>query len=425
MTCPHCGARLRVGDGSVVRCEYCGTDARVQRRTVILDRVKPPPEQGPRPIAVQQINPAARKLVWLSFLLPVAIGGFVTWQVQRNVSRATQQAFAVTSTTTTQTTTSFSSSSPGDPEWQGTRPAIIVDVDGNGAPDLVGRSRRVSAGDQVRLMALDGATGKVTWESEPLGTYSDTYNGPLAIAGDVVVYASPGAEVRGVALATGKTMWTTRLDERVKALCEGSTPDTFIALGADDVLRPLRRADGTGVTAELPPAPPAKGRRKAPPCTLLPSDVEASSRDRRDDKLGDKHELSSAQVVTGPGGRVLAGQRARGTRVATLVGLDDKGEARWKVPVPQDPLGSTEREVEAVVVGENEVCAAYYAKSIVDPLHVACFALADGARRWDQQSQARSLRHLQVLGSRLVITAVGSIDLREIATGARVWRFGD
>ncbi len=410
VTCPHCGARLQVGDSSVVRCEYCGTDARVQRRTMIFDRVKPPPVQGPRPVAVQHVNPTARRIAWFAILMPVVIIGVVTWQIQRQVARGMQVS-------------SSSTSSPASPRWQGTQRAILVDVDGDGTVDLVGRSRRATAGDAIRVIALDGATGKVKWESEPLGSYGETYQGRLAVAGDVLIFASPRAEVRGLALATGKTLWETQLDERVKALCAGDN-DTVVALGADDVARPLRRRDGTRITAEPPPAPPAKGARKAPACAPLQGDTEGPWWERRDDKLGQRHELSSTQVVEGPGGRVLAGQRKRGTQVATLVGLDDTGGARWKVAVPRDPLGAPAQAVESISVGATEVCVAYVATSPADPMHVACFALADGARRWDEPVEPRFLRVVQILGPHLVITAVGTVQVREVATGARVWAFG-
>jgi len=423
VTCPHCGARLQVENVEVVTCEYCGTSSRVQRRTRILERVMPPPAHGPTPIAVQHVNPAARRAVWLTVLVPLGLTGMSLWLAHRNQERAERisQQVAITARTSTTTRTTSKVSGADAPEWQGTRPVIFVDVNGDGTLDFLGRSRRVRAGDEVRVIALDGATGKRLWESEPLGNYSDTYQGRLAVADDLVIYASPRAVVRGFERASGSTRWKMTLDERVKALCAGDDA-TIIAIGADDIARRLRRADGTTVSTEQPPAP-ARGRKK-PACAALPSDDDVSSWDLRDDELGRRHEVSSAKRYEGPGGRVLAGQRARGTRAATLVGLDDEGAARWKILVPQDPLGSTEREPELVVVGANEACVSYYAESITKPQRIACFALTDGARRWDIEHPARSLRSLQVLGRHLVVTAVGLVEVRELATGAVVWAFG-
>ncbi len=43
VTCPNCGAKLKVDEASsLVTCEYCGTASTIQRRTRILERVVPP-----------------------------------------------------------------------------------------------------------------------------------------------------------------------------------------------------------------------------------------------------------------------------------------------------------------------------------------------------------------------------------------------
>jgi outer membrane protein assembly factor BamB/DNA-directed RNA polymerase subunit RPC12/RpoP len=439
VTCPHCGARLQVESGDVITCEYCGTSSRVQRRTMMFDRVKPPPVQGPAPIAVQYISPTARRAAWSLAVIPLAIAGFSFWQTQRAMSRsqrisqqATERARSQASSSQASSSSSSSSSQKTTQEagswWSAGRAPILVDVDGNGTLDVVGRTRRVHAGDSVRLIALDGTTGTPLWESEPIGTYGDTYTGTLAVAGELLVFASPRAVVHAFELSTGTSRWTTSLDERIVSLCEGDE-ETLIAIGKDNVARSIRRADGSWSPTEAPAPAPAAAKRaakrgNAPPCTKLPSDEAMRTWELRDDALGRRHEVHSAKLFEGPGGRVLAGQRARGTRAATLVAVDAKGEARWKVLVAQDPLAASENEPRRVVVGDDTVCASYYGGSITDPERVACFSLADGARHWDLSATTKTVETLQVLGTWLVISATGLLEVRALSTGEQVWAFG-
>jgi DNA-directed RNA polymerase subunit RPC12/RpoP len=50
VSCPHCGARLRIESTVLyVRCEYCGTAARLQAKTRMLERVVLPPGTSPVP----------------------------------------------------------------------------------------------------------------------------------------------------------------------------------------------------------------------------------------------------------------------------------------------------------------------------------------------------------------------------------------
>ena len=416
VTCPHCGGRVQVvGASEEVRCEYCGTSSRVQRRTRVFERVLPPPAVGPKSIAVQRHNPKVLLGVIFSFTIPLVSAAVIGVMIKRNVDRATS---AVATTTATQARRAEV------PEWQGTDGVIVADVDGNGTLDLIGRSRRVQAGDVVKVIALDGATGKPLWESEPLGTYAETHLGTLARAGDQLLFASPRAEVRAFALATGAARWKTTLDDRVERFCDGGA-DAVIALGVDEVARPLRRADGApaGTTAEAP-APGARGNPRAQPCAALPTDGRTAwVSDRRDHVLGSKHGVSFTELASGPGGRVLAGTRSKGTGVATLVALDDASEERWRVLIPKDPLGSLERSAPAVVVSDLEVCAAYYAESVTKPMRVACFALADGARLWDLEVGGRSLRALVPVGRALAVSSIAALELYDLPTGKVRWRF--
>ena len=417
VTCPHCGARVQVtGDPDTVRCEYCGTTSVIQRRTRVLERVLPPPPNQQRmPVAVQRRG-SMTAISLLGTLLPIGIGIGATVYVQRYAQQAVHTAGS--------TAGRAASHAPDAPEWQGTDGAIVL-----ASGDILGRSRRVRQADEVRAILLDGASGTPRWESAPLGTYSDTYQGKLALAGDLIVFASPRAEVRALALADGKERWRTQLDERVAQLCDGGT-DVIIVVATDDVARPLLRATGkpAGTLAgalELDPKPPKKPKPKPKACTRLPTDgSDDTTASSSNYDLGRKLDLSINRVLPLPDGRLVSGQREKGTRVPTLVSLDAKQHVRWKIDVPIDPLGSQERAPEALALGEHEACAAYYAKNITEPPHLACFALTDGHRTWDVVAGDRSISMLRVVAGGLLVGSTGTLELRELATGTPRWTFG-
>ena len=270
VTCPHCGARLSAGSAEVVTCEYCGTESRVQRRSRVFERVMPPPPATNRPvqIAVQARSKAPLVILLFAVLLPVAIAAFVVFSVVRQ----TRHAVSTISKLSTGSTAATPYVKPEDrpPTWQGSDGAIIYDVNHDGTPDLLGRGRQVNRGDIIRVIALDGATGKTLWQTEPVGTYTQTYQSPLALAGDVVVMAGDTGTVQAFAAATGARLWSSTTPERVTTFCSGEG-DAIVALGADDMLRPLARADGAiGTATRLPGKPDPFAKR--PPCTLLPSD---------------------------------------------------------------------------------------------------------------------------------------------------------
>jgi outer membrane protein assembly factor BamB len=424
VTCPHCGARLSVaGQSEEVRCEYCGTDARVQRRSRVLERVQPPPSSGPPRVAVQRRSGAG---VGVVVLVVVLIGAGMVFAMARRPGHSEGRSGGSAST-------SAAVATPDPPEWHGTEAALLVDVNGDGALDAIGRSRRVPDGDRIAVIAIDGATGRVAWETATIGSYSDTYQGFLALAGDLVLYTSPRAEVRAFAVTDGAPRWTAQLDERVARFCDKG--DAIVAVGTDDVERVLAKADGKApVPAEAEPDPDEEHKHRDPnkeraagqykmKCLGAPTDQRVDAPDAPSE-LADQHGLWADALVSGPGGRVLSGTRTKGTHVGTLVALDDDGEARWRAEVPAQPLGAVERAAMNLVVGEREVCGAYYTTSVADRLRVACFAMDGGKRVWDEQIDDSPLSALMISGRTLLISTWGLLEARDLDTGAVRWRFG-
>ncbi|MDQ3334595.1 MAG: PQQ-like beta-propeller repeat protein [Myxococcota bacterium] len=409
VTCPNCGATLRVAESAITAsCEYCGTASSIMRRTRILERVIAP-SQSSMPRAVQRHTRGwIMSILLVTVIAPIVFAGVCVVTTVRRVSVDLKIPSTVTTTYTAPANRAAT--------WQGTDSVLVADVNGDGTAELIGRVRRVNAGDIVMLTALDLATGKPVWTGDVLGTYLETYQGPFTLAGDLILHASESGELRAYALANGKLRWNTKLDERVAYFCPGAAAGTIDAVGADDVIRPINR-DGTLGTKR--DAPKKRGREEL--CKRLPSDAisafEIAKRAFSDDKqLGKKTELYVDVVVTGPGGRVLGGSRAKGTHVTTLVGLDDKDGERWRVTASPDGLGS-EGAPRNIVVGEQEVCIIYYAKDY----RTACFAMADGKRRWDAETPS-FFEDLIIVGRSLIVTG-GELRVHDLDTGAVRWRF--
>jgi outer membrane protein assembly factor BamB/DNA-directed RNA polymerase subunit RPC12/RpoP len=406
VTCPNCGARLRVGETStVVRCEYCGTDSTVQRRTAILERVMTPPVTTYKPVAVQRHSRAWIVSLLFGLLLPLAIGGFALYTATSTVREAQRRIPAPAPVPAAPVRQSL--------KWQGTASVLIADVNGDGKPELIGRGREVLKGDIVRLIALDVATGALKWQSEPLGTYSETYRGLLGIEGGTLIYTTQSGEIRTFAMADGSPRWRVQLDERVKELC-GGNPAEFVLVTADDMIRSISRVDGTTRRTEKLKK---KRRSFSSACDRsMQTDgrtpfEEAKARHDFPRDLGRRLDLD-VDVVTF---HTAFGARTKGTRVTTIVGLTPNFEERWRTTASPDPLGS-EGAPRYAAVGNDAACIVYYGHEY----RMACFALDDGKRLWDDVAPS-FFEALIPVDDALVMTTHRQLEVRDIHTGKIRW----
>jgi hypothetical protein len=182
--------------------------------------------------------------------------------------------------------------------WHG-RSMVVVDR-GEGRFDVIGRSRRVGHNlDDVRLIALDGRTGAVRWESASIGSYISTDEGFVTQTGDLVLFTVERT-IRGFALADGSLRWSAVLPARIERLCQPAG-DTIIAIGVDGMERAIQKRDGTVM-------PGFERSPDAPTCASLLADA----RERRPDSsvVSDEHEIVVDAVVEGSAVRVLAGKSA-------------------------------------------------------------------------------------------------------------------
>jgi len=410
----------------VVACEYCNVTSAIQRRTRIFERVIPPQlssEQRQMQLryAVQKHTSAFKWIIMVVILIPLVITVVVIVGVVKAVKDATNQASRLKKEIPALAAKAMKQPGDAAPTWQGTDNLLVGDVDGDGSPEIIGRGRQVNKGDIVRVIALDLATGKQKWQSEPIGTYSETHTGQLAIAGDLIMFASAKAEVSALAVKDGAKKWQTKLDERVEAFC-AADDGTIIAVGADDQLRTLARVDGSAVGA--PKAAPGKGKPgwdKPEPCKLLPNDDETpferlqEMRGRHGNGRNKTLGIDVDVTMEMPGGKLLSGSKAEGTHVTLLVATDEKGAEKWRATGAADPLASTGAP-RHVALGDKEACMIYYSTEY----RIACFALADGKRLWDEA--APSFAHgLEPVGRSLVMSTSTDLQVRDIETGKMRW----
>ena len=409
VTCPNCGATLRVAEAATTAsCEYCGIASSVMKRSKILERVISP-SQSSMPRAVQRHSRAWLGFVLFTILTPLLLTGVC---VATSMRRDQERREAIVNASPRAPVVK-----PADrpPDWQGTDNVLVADADGNGAPELIGRGRRVNAGDIINLMSVDLATGKTRWIGDELGTYGDSYRGVLVLDGDHIYFSHRG-ELRAYTATAGKLLWKMQLDENVKYFCAGDDASTVNAIGADDVIRPFKRADGALLAKR--DAPKANSHQDI--CPRLPNDEVAPFEQQKaafenDGKLNKKLDIWVDVVVRGPGGRVVGASRAKGTHITMLVALDENDNERWRQTASPDGLGA-EGAPRKIVVGDQETCIIYYGKTYT----TACFAMADGKRVWDAETPP-FFEGLLIVGRSLIVTG-NEIRVHDLDTGRLRWK---
>jgi outer membrane protein assembly factor BamB len=445
VACPHCGARLRIESTVLyVRCEYCGTAARLQAKTRMLERVvlppgtspvpglthgpmpapqqpqQPPPQQQhpyphphphqrmPQPPVPQVRPPAANRgqlIVAVGTMMALGTAGGAAYFTSMKARQATavqpESPAAVKAAT-----------KPGPKrQWIGDRAPLTVDIDRDSVPDVIGRTGTETWQAEVRIVAVSGASGKLLWESEVIAERAHHTAPRLVIDGELILIVE-NHTLRAFAVADGKSRWSAKLDERISKLCAGDD-SVVLAMGADDALRSVQRADG----AVVPNAPGRKGCKE-----LSTDESRGTNTSWADGALGRKHGLSSPDRFTTPMGPVFAGSRSTGTPIAMLAAFDAKGGLRWKAPVSPDPLDSNQRTPGDVVIGDREVCCTYSQGLSKRKEHLACFALEDGRRLWDLE-QEYSPNHLRVIGRTLLGTTSRQLMMFELESGKLRWAF--
>ena len=414
--CSHCAAVLKVEpEKDFVDCEYCGTRSTVQRRTRVFQMPRPvvaPVQvaaQTPR-IALQVVNKARIVVSLLSTLITFAFIGGIFWFVNRQVEKATG----------TSVVGMIKKGTVGGSRmtWLGHGPALFAFIDGDRIADPVGRVRYVSDGDTCHLTAFSGATGERLWQSEALGSYSDTYQGRVIQADKLFIFADPRGSITAFRAADGKKQWTVALSDKVERACRLAPRDIAVQT-ADKSWQALSPQTGAARKSNGPVS-----------CARLPDD---------DGDTGDPGvtvltpgtlKLPGMQVDRvirrGAGAPVAVGTKQPGSAVPMLARLD-KARALWKVEVPaQNPLAARSSAPELVTVSDSLACAIYEMQDSSPP-RLTCFDLASGSRRFDSEIEKGTTIVMEALvwsGGRFYLSSWGHLQVLDGTSGRRLHLIG-
>ncbi|HEU5054986.1 MAG TPA: PQQ-binding-like beta-propeller repeat protein [Kofleriaceae bacterium] len=410
--CSHCAAVLKVEpDRDFIDCEYCGTRSTVQRRTRVFQLPRPVKvatvaTTAPPRVALQVVNKVRVLVSLLSTLITFAFIGGIFWFVNKQVEKATG--------TSVVGHIKKGVAGPSSTTWLGHGPALLARVDGDRILDPVGRVRTVGQGDTCHLAAFSGATGERLWQSEALGSYSDTYQGRVIQLEKMFLFADPRGHLTAFRASDGGKLWSVGLADKVERACR---------LGAADVAVQTADRSWQAVATATGAARASKGPQS---CLRLPDD---------DEKTGDPEltvmtpgslrlpGMSVARVIQrGRGAPVAVATRQPGTAVPMLARLD-RSKAVWKAEVPaENPLAARSSELASVT--DSQACAIYETDS--SP-HLTCFDLKSGIRRWDTEIAKGTtivMRSLVWRDGRFYLSSWGHLQVLEGATGRRIHLIG-
>lgn len=358
--CPECGATTQAS-GDVVKCQYCGTESRVQRRTMVFQqpvKLPPPlPSQPPR-VAVQQTSRA----IWAVF--GVAAAGVMIPGVVAALS-ASHRANRLAGQLHDQP----AAAKPQEPtyrDWNSQHP-YFADVDGDGKPDPIGIVRYVSNRDEMHLAAHSSRDGKLLWETPSLGTYTDTYRAEIVVTDGTIVWGSESSQrMIGFDVRTGKKTWEVTPQEGVERFCRAQDAE-HVELKD----RTLWKIDlGTGALAKQTKQLPCKSHK-----------VEGSAGGDLWNVHVEGINLERSYAV--PEGWLASAAKYPGTAIPMLVSLDKKTKERWRATIPPvDPMQASHSPFTELSFDDTQivVAATYEDKK---PPRIEVFDRQTGDRKLD------------------------------------------
>ena len=407
--CASCGAGLDVDESrETLTCEYCGVKSRIQRRTGMFRKEELVASDAP--LSVQGISTGAKLFLWSLVLLPLLIVGVTFFLVRGGGGN------------------SIPTSLGPRMQWEGVGRALFADVNADGVSDAIGRSRYVSGSDAIHLAALDGKTGSLLFESERLGTYSETYGGKASIVGDVWLFGSPQGEVSAYSLADGKRLWRVPVGEQIKSFCRGQ-PAQVGVLSLDEKLHLLNLADGTvaGVQAERG----GTRRAKASDCDALEFDrYDGDTRLRRLHDFETRVEGMNLGHVfqLGTDGPIVAGgQKQPGSSIPMVAGFSPDRSLRFSTEVPgADRLRVRAGHPDKLDFDAEHLAVIFWPSELNVPARLAVFQMQDGRRLWETVlPSAMPVSAVQLSGDRVYVTTWGRMTAFAAADGKPLFSVGD
>lgn len=250
--CPECGAVVNARPADVsARCDYCGVTAQIRGRSRVLQIPKPMPAivvgQPRLPVATVNRSGAGCVVGVLGAIAAIAVPIGISVRGTSCEPAAVQQLRKA--------------------QWDGVSRPVVMDLNGDGGEDVIGRVRIIQPTDIMKMAAYDVAGEKWLWISDTLGPRGDWIHTPMGVTGGTVVVSDGKAGLIGLGAADGSTRWTIRVNEVVKKICAGAGADTLTLFTADDKAHTLTVADGAVVPADTTacaPVPTDDSRANTP-----------------------------------------------------------------------------------------------------------------------------------------------------------------
>jgi outer membrane protein assembly factor BamB len=410
--CEKCGAQLEPAEGATsVACPYCKTVSQIAGRAsgpqAVFTGAAPQvvvTVGRPIPIPTKKLSMGIRLVLLLAVLGPVV--GIVVGIGGAAIGVATSLGVGLPS---------FG----GVDQWEGVHGALLTDVSGDGVPDLLGRARYVGSSDRVTLAAFDGTSGALLWESEALGTYTETYQGSLGLAEDLLLFADEGGQLRTFSARDGEPSWHASLADKATRFCQEAPGQVRVDLANGSATR-LLLADG-----HLAPPPPEgaacarladDGAEGDPSYTLSTDSISG-------EPVGGMRARTTLRRDGGP--TVYLGTRSAGSSVPMIGVVFDDPAQSWKSDLAATrPLETGPWAPEVGAVTADRVYTVYGFTDTSRPRMLVAFDLA-GQRRWETPlPNTMPLTSVQATDDRIFVSQWGHLQAFDAATGEATFSIG-
>ena len=429
MKCSNCGALLSTPlAGAPLRCTYCGATTLVQAapppaaasmpaHAIMGPGVYPP---NARPARAAGAGCALSAVI--SVVALVAAGGVGAFLLVKG---------------------SHGAGGSDRFTWEGVHAAILTDLNGDGVPDIVGRLRYEGGKDAVTLGAFDGATGKKLWESDTVGSYTDTNQGKLGMAEGSLLFATEAGQLIAYGLHDGKRAWASSLPERADGFCRTDAGQVAIRL-VNKGFAVVRLSDGQPGTGAKPTIAPRKitvhGVNMKDPLGQPGVDADGCGRLTDDTATGDQSSAMSdvggeievdgmrpsvmLQRVGGP--KIVLGTRKEGTPVPMIAGLFADASRDWTSDLASTNVLQTCPSSPTVGAVTNDRAFTSYGWTAGGdkPRNLVAFDLS-GHRLWDiPLPDGSPLTSIQATDTKVLVSQWGRLMVYDAATGRALYALG-